>query len=102
MDHGRYWNPLTTAKIACADRVLNVGAAEMAEGAGAPGQVLRADAAGLVVACGIGAVRLLRLTCQEKGLPVAPATIRDAVLSADVAGLTELGQSPCQGRACLA
>jgi len=43
LDHGRYWNPLTTAKIACADRVLNVGAAELAEGAGAPGQGLRAD-----------------------------------------------------------
>ncbi|OYU38452.1 MAG: peptide synthetase [Pseudorhodobacter sp. PARRP1] len=93
LDHGRYWNPLTTAKIACADRILNVGAAEIAEGAGAPGQVLRADAAGLVVACGVGAVRLLRLSCQEKGLPVAAETIRDAVLSADVAGLTELGQS---------
>lgn len=92
LDHGRYWNPLTTAKIACADRVLNVGAAEIAEGSDAPGQVLRADEAGLVVACGTGAVRLLRLTCQEKGLAVSPATVPDAALSAEVQGLTALGQ----------
>ncbi|KAF0175549.1 MAG: non-ribosomal peptide synthetase [Rhodobacteraceae bacterium] len=93
LDHGRYWNPLTTAKIACADRVLNVGAAELAEGAGAPGQVLRADEAGLVVACGVGAVRLMRLTCQEKGLPISPALVTDAVLGAEAAGLTELGKA---------
>ena len=93
LDHGRYWNPLTTAKIACAGRVLNVGAAEVAEGAGAPGQVLHADEAGLLVACSTGAVRLMRLTCQDKGLAVSPATVSDAVLLAGVEGLTALGQS---------
>ncbi|MEO5616023.1 MAG: MupA/Atu3671 family FMN-dependent luciferase-like monooxygenase [Cypionkella sp.] len=92
LDHGRYWNPLTTAKIAFGARVLNVGAAEIAEGSGAPGQVLRADETGLVVACGVAAVRLLRLTCQEKGLAVSPATVTDAALLAGVEGLTELGQ----------
>ena len=42
LDHGRYWNPLTTAKIATADRVLNVGSADLADGSGAPGTVLSA------------------------------------------------------------
>lgn len=88
LDHGRYWNPLCTAKIATGDRVLNVGAAERANGNGAPGAVLAADAAGLVVACGDGAVRLMKLTCQIKGLPVNPHTVTDAVLPEIEAGLT--------------
>ncbi len=82
LDHGRYWNPLTTAKIATASGVLNVGTAEEAEGAGAPGQVLSASPEGLVVASGQGAVRLNRLTCQHKGLPVCPSTIKDTHLAA--------------------
>ena len=94
LDHGRYWNPLTTPKIVCDDRVLNVGAAEIAEGTGAPGQVLHADDAGLVVACGEGAVRLMRLTCQEKGLTVSPVSVTAVALLVGVeAGLSELGQS---------
>lgn len=80
LDHGRYWNPLTTAKFATADRVLNVGMAQLAEGQAEPGTVLSAAPDGLVVACGRGAVRLLRLTCQEKGLPVCPSTVADGKL----------------------
>jgi natural product biosynthesis luciferase-like monooxygenase protein len=79
LDHGRYWNPLCTAKIATATQVLNVGAAKVVAGNGAAGQVLRADDEGVVIACGTGAVRLSRLTCQEKGLPVHPATVAGAV-----------------------
>ena len=101
LDHGRYWNPLTTAKIACADRVLNIGSAEIAEGAGAPGQVLHADEAGLLVACATGAVRLMRLTCQEKGLAVSAVSVRDKMLLSEVAGLTELGQSLAIGEPVL-
>ncbi len=82
LDHGRYWNPLTTAKIATASRVLNVGSAEIAAGAGAPGTVLSATSEGLVVACGTGAVRLNRLTCQIKGGAVCPSTIADTHLPA--------------------
>ena len=82
LDHGRYWNPLSTAKIATADRVLNAGSAELAEGAGGPGAVLSATADGLVVACGVGAVRLNRLTCQVKGGAVCPSTIADPLLPA--------------------
>ncbi|WP_263626704.1 formyltransferase family protein, partial [Xinfangfangia pollutisoli] len=90
LDHGRYWNPLTTAKIAASAGVLNVGSAEPAPGAGAPGTVLSADDAGLVVACGTGAVRLNRLSCQIKGGAIRPSTLTDAVLpllSADEAAL---------------
>ena len=80
LDHGRYWNPVTTAKIATASRVLNVGSAELAEGAGLPGQVLSATPEGLVVACGSGAVRLNRLSCQIKGGAVCPSTVKDGAL----------------------
>lgn len=80
LDHGRYWNPLSTAKIATASRVLNVGAAEPTVGSGVAGTVLSATPEGLVVACGTGAVRLNRLSCQTKGGPVCPSTITDAHL----------------------
>ena len=80
LDHGRYWNPLTTAKIATSVGVLNVGMAEPAAGQGVPGTVLSATPEGLVVACAGGAVRLNRLTCQSKGLPVCPSTLSDSVL----------------------
>ena len=80
LDHGRYWNPLSTAKIATQARVLNVGSADLAEGSGTPGQVLSATPEGLVVACGTGAVRLNRLTCQIKGGAVCPSTVTDKIL----------------------
>ncbi|RGP36252.1 MupA/Atu3671 family FMN-dependent luciferase-like monooxygenase [Pseudotabrizicola alkalilacus] len=77
LDHGRYWNPLTTAKIAGSFGVLNVGAADVVEGSGAPGTVLSSSSEGVIVACGQGAVRLHRLTCQTRGLAVCPSTVRD-------------------------
>lgn len=79
LDHGPYWNPLTTAKIASSGGVWNVGAAQIAPGQGAPGTVLVRDADGLVVACGTGAVRLSGLTCA-RGLPVDAASLGDARL----------------------
>ena len=71
---------MTTAKIATSSRVLNVGAAALADATGEPGQVLSCDSDGLVVACGTGAVRLSRLTCQEKGGVVNPADVKDTHL----------------------
>ncbi len=92
LDHGRYWNPLTTAKINTGTRVLNVGTADPAEGAAAPGTVLSASPEGLIVACATGAVRLNRLSCQTKGLPVCPSTVTAAALplltAPEAAGLT--------------
>ena len=61
LDHGPYWNPVTTAKIQTPAGVMNVGAAQVVDGSGVPGQVLSFDADGLVVACATGAVRLSRL-----------------------------------------
>ncbi|MFE3838038.1 formyltransferase family protein, partial [Pseudogemmobacter sonorensis] len=86
LDHGRYWNPLTTAKIDTGSRVLNVGQAEAVPGSGAPGRVLSATPEGLVVACGSGAVRLERLSCQEKGLPVRPESVTTPALAPLEAG----------------
>jgi natural product biosynthesis luciferase-like monooxygenase protein len=80
LDHGRYWNPLTTAKVDAGMRVLNVGTADVVPGAGVPGAVLSAGEDGLVVACGSGAVRLNRLTCQGRGLPVRPESVDATVL----------------------
>jgi natural product biosynthesis luciferase-like monooxygenase protein len=81
LDHGRYWNPLTTPKIDTGTRILNVGSAEPTAGQGAPGTILSATDEGLTVACATGAVRLTRLTCQTKGLPVSPATITERTLA---------------------
>ncbi|MBK8440469.1 MAG: LLM class flavin-dependent oxidoreductase [Rhodobacter sp.] len=91
LDHGRYWNPLTTPKIDTGSRILNVGMADPAAGGGAPGTVLSATPEGLVVACGTGAVRLNRLTCQDKGGAVCPSTVTATVLAAltDGEGLTQ-------------
>ncbi|TGD43764.1 LLM class flavin-dependent oxidoreductase [Pseudotabrizicola sediminis] len=88
LDHGRTWNPLTTAKIAGAFGVLNVGAAEVVAGVGAPGAVLSSSPEGVVVACATGAVRLHRLTCQARGLPVCPSTVTDNTRLEDADALT--------------
>lgn len=69
LDHGTYWNPLTTAKIWDGARHIVVGGAEVVAGSGVPGQILAATAEEVTVACGQGALRLTRLTCQ-KGFPV--------------------------------
>ncbi|MDT8857334.1 LLM class flavin-dependent oxidoreductase [Paracoccaceae bacterium Fryx2] len=79
LDHGGYFNPLTCPKIAAGDRVLLVGAAEAAAGSAAPGTVLEATEAGLVVACADGAVRLARITDQA-GAAVCPKSLGVASL----------------------
>lgn len=80
LDHGRYWNPVATAKIFTGSRVLNVGTAEVEAGQGTPGQILSATPEGLVVACATGAVRLNRLTCQIKGGAICPSTLTESAL----------------------
>ncbi|MDZ4094726.1 MAG: formyltransferase family protein, partial [Paracoccaceae bacterium] len=79
LDHGSYFNPLTCAKILVEGRLLCVGRAEFAEGSAAPGTVLAATEAGLVVACASGAVRLSGLR-DLQGTPVCPKTIAAAHL----------------------
>ncbi len=46
-------------------QVLKIWQASLAEGAGAPGEILHADKSGVVVACGSGAIRVL--TLQREG-----------------------------------
>ena len=76
LDHGPYWNPLTTPKLRLAGQVVCVSTAAVVEGAGQPGQVLAMDSDSVTIACGTGALVCMGLLCQQ-GLPVAP----DALVS---------------------
>jgi natural product biosynthesis luciferase-like monooxygenase protein len=88
MDHGPYWNPLTTAKLRLGGQVICIGHAEPAPGHGAPGTVLEVTEDSLTLALADGALRLSHLTCQQ-GQPVIPASLGAAGdrVSAPVAGL---------------
>jgi methionyl-tRNA formyltransferase len=57
----RAFNPFPGAQGSVNGTAVKIWNAELAEGNGAPGQVLSADAGGIVVACGEGALRLLQL-----------------------------------------
>ncbi|RID92568.1 LLM class flavin-dependent oxidoreductase [Gemmobacter lutimaris] len=81
LDHGSYWNPLTTAKLWDGRRYVVAGGAEVVPGVGVPGQVLAASEDAITVACGTGAVRLSRLTCQ-KGFPVSGLSLPNPLESA--------------------
>ncbi|WP_431358117.1 formyltransferase family protein [Sulfitobacter albidus] len=79
LDFGDYWNPLGLAKIAAGDAVFAVGAAEVAEGQGAPGTVLAVGDDTLTVACAGGAVRLTGLRALAVGpLPGAGSVLDTA------------------------
>jgi methionyl-tRNA formyltransferase len=75
LDHSGYRNPLSLPKIDAAGRVLAVTMAEVEPGqAAAPGTVLEATPAGLVVACATGAVRLAGLRAMD-GSAICPSTL---------------------------
>jgi len=57
----RAFNPFPGAQGTVDGTVIKIWKAEPAQASGAPGQVLTADAQGIVVACGTGALRLLEL-----------------------------------------
>jgi methionyl-tRNA formyltransferase len=57
----RAFNPFPGAQGTVNGTAVKIWNAELADGSGAPGQVLSADAQGIVVACGEGALRLLQL-----------------------------------------
>ena len=57
----RAFNPFPGAQGTVNGTAVKIWAAEPAQGTGQPGQVLAADAGGIVVACGSGALRLLQL-----------------------------------------
>lgn len=58
LDHGSYWNPMTTAKISIGNQVLSVRHAEVFAAKAATGEVASQDGTGLVIGCHGGAVRL--------------------------------------------
>ncbi|KQQ91986.1 methionyl-tRNA formyltransferase [Massilia sp. Leaf139] len=57
----RAFNPFPGAQGLVKGTAIKIWSAEPAPGSGQPGQVLSADADGIVVACGEGALRLLQL-----------------------------------------
>jgi methionyl-tRNA formyltransferase len=57
----RAFNPFPGAQGSVNGTAIKIWNAELAEGKGEPGQVVSADAQGIVVACGEGALRLLQL-----------------------------------------
>lgn len=57
----RAFDPFPGGQAQLEGETLKIWRAEPAEGAGAPGEVLEAEAGGLLVACGQGALRLLEL-----------------------------------------
>jgi len=57
----RAFNPFPGAQGSVNGVALKIWNAELVDATGAPGQVLAADAQGIVVACGSGALRLLQL-----------------------------------------
>ncbi|MFV0491842.1 MAG: MupA/Atu3671 family FMN-dependent luciferase-like monooxygenase [Pseudorhodobacter sp.] len=93
LDHGDYLNPLTCAKIEAGNRVLAVSRAEITEGAGQPGTVLEASEAGLVIACGEGALRLTGLKDMD-GKAVCPSSLDvESIPSPDTAKAKVLSEA---------
>lgn len=69
-NHVRGITPAASARLG--DEVFKVFRTEIVDGEGAAGEVLAVDAAGVVVACGKGAVRILKMR-RPGGGPVADA-----------------------------
>ena len=80
----RAFDPFPGAEAALGGESLKIWSAEPVEGRGNPGEVLRSDATGVVVACGVGALRLTRL--QKPGGRKLPAAefVRGSGLGAGV------------------
>ncbi|MGB3278196.1 MAG: AMP-binding protein, partial [Pseudorhodobacter sp.] len=75
LDHGLYANPVALPKIDVSGRIILVAEAEaLPAGEGAPGHVMEASAAGLIVACNEGAVYLSGLRGLD-GATVCPMSL---------------------------
>ncbi|KIC36723.1 MupA/Atu3671 family FMN-dependent luciferase-like monooxygenase [Leisingera sp. ANG-M7] len=77
LDTGGYWNPLCAAKLRLGGNVVLAGAAEVAEGSGAPGTVLEVSKSTIKIATGSGALTLSRLTTPA-GQPLDISTLTKA------------------------
>ena len=106
LDFGPVNNPLALPKFVAGDELITTLSAEVVDGGGAPGTVLRIDDDTVVVATGDGALALGDLRCP-RGVPVALADLaarhglrEGAVLgclSADAAArLSEVNQAVCR------
>ncbi len=80
LDHGQYWNPLATPKIATSRGMVNVASAEVVALQGSPGQVLRKGPDGLLIACGADAILMSGFSCGAKGLPLDLSDLADDIL----------------------
>ncbi|MCT4608303.1 MAG: LLM class flavin-dependent oxidoreductase [Pelagimonas sp.] len=88
LDHGPYWNPLSTAKIFAAGKYWNIGTARLEKSQAAPGTVLEIESNSLTIACGSDALILSSLSpIADQGdiansltvgdvLPAAPDTVQ--------------------------
>lgn len=74
LDHGPYWNPLSTPKFRSETGLWLASGAVITESYAAPGTVIGLDEDSLTVACAGGAVELTGLT-RICGMPVDPAQI---------------------------
>jgi natural product biosynthesis luciferase-like monooxygenase protein len=92
LDHGSYANPLALPKIEADGRILVVGQVEVVQGNGAPGTVLEASEAGLVVACATEAVRLTGLKDLQGGA-VCPKTLTATQLASPGAAAEAITQA---------
>jgi natural product biosynthesis luciferase-like monooxygenase protein len=78
LDHGGYWNPMTTPKVCIAGKIYNILAAERTTGTGTTGQILGRSADGVTVACSDGAVLLSGLRLLETGSALDPMSVTSA------------------------
>ena len=69
LDHGNYWNPLTTPKIVVGETAFAVKSAILGNRSGEPGEVLEVLSDGFDVATADGSVRLREMTHTD-GTPI--------------------------------
>ncbi|MFY0682133.1 MAG: LLM class flavin-dependent oxidoreductase [Thalassovita sp.] len=77
LDHGEYWNPLTTAKLLLDGQTLLARKCALSEATGVAGTVLSNEAGSLTIACASGAVVLSDL-CDASGQAVEPRALPQA------------------------
>jgi methionyl-tRNA formyltransferase len=77
----RAFHPAPGAETLLADMPVKIWEASPAEGAGTPGEILACDASGVVVACGRGALRLVRAQRAGSKPMAADALLRGARLA---------------------
>jgi natural product biosynthesis luciferase-like monooxygenase protein len=106
LDFGPVANPLALPKLMVGDEMVTTLAAEVVEGSGEPGTIVRIDDQALVVATGEGALQLGDLRCP-RGVPIAPAelaarhglrtgTVLRGLEPAAAARLSEVNESVCR------